>query len=539
MKNCARVVRSNDSPNLGFLAAALAVLTIATVLGSGAATTQDPTEPTWPTNGWQTSTPEEQGVDSKELTNLVDFGVTHHLDSLLLVRHGKIVAEVYFAPYSEGILHEVNSTTKAIVGTLIAIAWKDGLLDNLNHPVLDFFDKRKVTNVYDGKIAITVQHLLDMTSGFDWNEGLEGPNISSHAMEFCPSWVDFILDRPMSNSPGEVFYYNSGNTHLLSAIITKLSGMTALQYAQAQLFAPLGIHHLFWRSDPQGISVGGYDLFLEPRDMAKIGYLYLRNGVWDGRRIVPPAWISKVNHATIDMHFAPEPGLRYSNLFWALPDKHIYMSVGYHGQVIMVFPDLDALAVTTARDNYSFSKFADLVSSSVKSDNALPTNIASEKLLAEKVREVSNEKRATSTTIPNTATFVSGKIYTFEANDLDLKSVSLVLTGPRPHYEIEFSPGDVSEFGSKLTGPIGLDGVYRKGEVAYQGLDDRRFDGSPRVNAVRGAWQDDQTFVIDWLALGLGWPLEQWKLTFSGKRLNLLIDFGSDHITFLTGVTDG
>jgi CubicO group peptidase (beta-lactamase class C family) len=538
MKNRALVVRPNDSPNLGFLAAALGVFTIATVISSGAATPQGATEPIWPTNGWQTSTPKEQGVDSRELANLVDFGVAHHLDSFLLVRHGKIVAEIYYAPYSEGILHEVNSTTKAVVGTLIAIAWKDGWLDNLNHPVLDFFDKRKVTNAYDGKIAITVQNLLDMTSGFEWNEGLDGPNISSHAMEYCPNWVDFILNRPMANSPGEVFYYNSGNPHLLSAIITKLSGMSALQYAQAKLFGPLGIDHVFWRSDPQGISVGGYDLFLEPRDMAKIGYLYLRNGVWEGRQILPSAWIDKVNHATIDTHSAREPALRYSDLFWALPDKHVYMSVGYHGQVIMVFPDLDAVAVTTARDSYSFSQFADLVSASVKSDTAPSTNLASEKLLADKIHEVSNEKPVRSTPIPNTAALVSGKVYRFQSNDLHLKSLSLVLTGPRPHYEIELYPLDDSEFGPKVGGPIGLNGVYRKGAVTYHGLDDRRFDGSPRVNALRGAWQDDQTFLIDWLAVGLGWPLEQWKLTFSGKQVNVLIDFGSDHQGFLAGVMD-
>jgi CubicO group peptidase (beta-lactamase class C family) len=516
----------------------LGIFTIATEICSGAATAQSAKEPIWPTNGWQTSTPEEQGVDSKELINLVDFGVTHHLDSLLLVRHGKIVAEVYYAPYSEGILHEVNSTTKAVIGTLIAIALGDGLLDNPNHPALDFFDKSKVTNVYDGKVAITIQNLLDMTSGFEWIEGLEGPATSSHAMEYCPSWVDFILDRPMSNFPGKVFYYNSGNAHLLSAIITKLSGMTAQEYAEVKLFGPLGIDHLFWRSDPQGISVGGYDLFLEPRDMAKIGYLYLRNGVWEDRQILPPAWIDKVSHAMIDMHSAREPALRYSNLFWALPDKHVYMSVGYHGQVIMVFPDLDVVAVTTARDNYSFSQFADLVSNSVKSDTAVPTNMANERLLADKVFDVSNQKRAKPTPIPNTATFVSGKVYTFESNDLHLKSVSLVLTGSQPQYEIELDPRDTSDFGSKLTGPIGLDGVYRKGELTYHGLDERRFEGSPRVNALRGAWQDDQTFVIDWLALGLGWPIEKWKFTFSGKQLNLLIDFGSDRIAFLSGVAD-
>ena len=536
MKHCTHEVRSSKSPNSGFLAAALGVCTVV-AMSSGGVASQGATDLIWPTNGWLTSTPEEQGVDSKELTNLVNFGATHHLDSLLLVRHGKIVAEVYYAPYSEGILHELNSTTKAVIGTLIAVAWKDGLLDNPNHPVLDFFDKSKVTNAYDGKVAITVQNLLDMTSGFEWNEGLDGPNISSHAMEYCPNWVDFILDRPMSNFPGEVFYYNSGNTHLLSAIITKLSGMPALEYAQAKLFGPLGIDHVFWRNDPQGISVGGYDLFLEPRDMAKIGYLYLRDGVWEGRQMLPAAWIHKVNHATIDMHAAWEPGLRYANLFWALPEKHVYMSVGYHGQVIMVFPDLDVVAVTTARDNYSFSKFADLVSSSVKSDTALPA--VSTKVLADKILEVSTEKSAGAGPIPAIATFVSGKVYQFAPNELNIKSVSLILTGPKPKYEIETYPSETSKIGPKITGPIGLNGAYQKARLSYHGFIRDRFEGLPRVNAVKGTWQDDHTFVAEWLRLGLGQPLERWKFTFSGNQLNVLVDFSADHVIFISSETSG
>jgi len=539
MKHCARKVRSSISPNSGFLAAALGVSMVAAVVCSSTVTSQGAKESIWPTNGWQTSTPEEQGIDSKELANLVDFGITHHLDSLLVVRHGKIVAEAYYAPYGPGILHDVYSTTKAVVSTLVGIAWNEGVLDSPSHRVLDFFDKSNVANLDDRKAAISVQNLLDMTSGIDWKEGLDGPNISIQAMEYYPNWVDFILNRPMSNAPGEEFYYDSGNPHLLSAIITKLTGTTALDYAKAKLFGPLGIKHVFWRQDPQGISVGGYDLFLEPRDMAKIGYLYLRNGMWEDKQLLPNTWIDQVNHATIDMHSAREPALRYSNLFWALPDKRVYMSVGYHRQVIMVFPDLDVVAVTTARDNYSFSELADLVSASVKSDTGMPTNTASEKLLADKILEVSNEKPTKSGPVPSIATLVSGKVYRFAPNAMNLKSITLILTGSQPHYEIETYPRDAAEFGPKLTGPIGLDGVYRKGELTYYCLNDRRFNGLPQVNAVKGSWQDDQTFGIDWLALGLGQPLQKWKFTFSGKQLNVLIDFGSGHMAFLTAVTDG
>jgi CubicO group peptidase (beta-lactamase class C family) len=141
-----------------------------------------------------------------------------------------------------------------------------------------------------------------------------------------PDWVKFILDRPMSSTPGETFHYNSGNAHLLSAILTKLTGNSGQEYAKAKLFGPLGITDVIWRHDPQGITSGPFGLFLLPRDMAKIGYLYRRNGEWEGKQLLTPAWIDKIAHATIDMH--GEPGDRYSNLFWALPDKHVYMAVG-------------------------------------------------------------------------------------------------------------------------------------------------------------------------------------------------------------------
>jgi CubicO group peptidase (beta-lactamase class C family) len=182
----------------------------------------------------QTSAPEEQGVDSKALANLIDFGTMHDFDSLLVVRHGKIVAEAYYAPYTQGIPHTVYSVTKAAISTLTAIAWKEGLLDSPNHRVLELFDERRTADLDSRKEAITVQDLLDMTSGIAWTEPSGGRPDSMLEMERSPDWVKFILDRPMSGAPGDAFDYNSGNTHLLSAIITKITGMSALEYAKAR-----------------------------------------------------------------------------------------------------------------------------------------------------------------------------------------------------------------------------------------------------------------------------------------------------------------
>jgi CubicO group peptidase (beta-lactamase class C family) len=553
MKLNAEELRLHDARSYksGFLAATLGAVTFAAANFNGLAATQTTTEPIWPTNGWQTSTPEEEGMDSKELAKLVDFGAsltlspigaapTSNLDSLLIVRHGKIVVEVYYAPYAAGILHQVNSVTKAVISTLMGIACKDGLLDGPNHKVLDFFDRHQIANLDDRKEAITIQNLLDMTSGIAWSEqGLEGTPYSSLS-ELTPTtdWIKFILDRPMWNAPGADFNYNSGNQHLLSAILTKLSGISTLEYAKTKLFDPLGITDLYWWHDPQGITVGGFGLFLQPRDMAKIGYLYLRNGMWDGKQLLPTAWIDKVNHAIVPTNV--EPGLRYSDCFWALPEKHVYMAVGYRGQVIMVFPDLDVVTVTTGRAGFLLNEFAELVSSSVKSDTSLSSDPTSIKLLADKIREAETEKASEVVPSSKTAQSISGKIYHFAPNELNMKSLSLFLTGSQQRYDIE-TYRDGSDSGPRFTGPIGLDGLYRKGDLTEQGVNNPLLAGMPRVrviNALKGTWVDDRTFVVDWRALGLAnAPEERWTLRFNGDKLNVRAQFAGARETSATGET--
>ena len=203
---------------LGFLAAALGAFAIAAAICNGATPTPATPESIWPTQEWRTSSPEEEGMDSKELAKLVDWGTTHNFDSLLVQRHGKIVAEAYYVHYAAVSLgargpHRVNSVTKAVIGTLTAIAWKDSVLDSLNHRVLDFFDPRSIANVDQKKEAITVQNLLDMTSGIEWTEqvfSIIPATATDVQMANSLDRVKFVLDRPMSSPPGDIFNYNSG-----------------------------------------------------------------------------------------------------------------------------------------------------------------------------------------------------------------------------------------------------------------------------------------------------------------------------------------
>ena len=192
--------------------------------------------------------------------------------------------------------------------------------------------------------------------------------------------------------------------------------------------------------------------------MAKIGYLYLRNGEWEGKPLLPPGWVERVNHATVNMHASFNPDLHYSNFFWALPDKHVYMAVGYHCQLIMVFPERDIVAVVTARAYTDARGIADSISGAIKSESALPANPAGTDLLAATIRDIATEKLTEVGAVPAIAASMSGKTYRFPDNDMHVRSLTFTLADPQPDYELEiFDPS------LKFSGPIGLDGLHAKG----------------------------------------------------------------------------
>jgi hypothetical protein len=286
--------------------------------------------------------------------------------------------------------------------------------------------------------------------------------------------------------------------------------MSASDYAKARLFGPLGISTWNWRRDPQGISTGGYGLALQPRDMAKIGYLYLRRGEWEGKQLVPPEWVDRASHATVNMNLRFDPELRYSNLFWALPKKNVYMAAGYNCQLIMVFPELDIVAVTTARDNCPHSRLVDAIARAVKSGTALAPDAAGAKLLADAVSNISTEKRSQVAATPELASAISGRTYRFPANALNMKSLSLTFAEPRPRYDLEIYAQDPAQPPLASSGAIGLDGLYRKGEPSASG-----------VVAMKGTWLNGSTFVIERLTIGAGQEAQNWTLSFGGTRLYL------------------
>jgi CubicO group peptidase (beta-lactamase class C family) len=296
----------------------------------------------WPTSGWRTSTPEEQGMDSSRLIAMLDSirAQSLNLHSLLVIRDGYIVSETYFGSYDQDSRFQLYSCTKSFIATLVGIVFDRGDLQRLDQPVLDFFPGRTFANLDARKEAMTLEDLLTMRSGLDWQD--DDPTIG--AMARSPDWVQFVLDKPMIQAPGEQFNYCTGCSHVLSAILQQATGLSARDYAAPNLFEPLGITNLRWDTDNSGMPIGGWGLQLTPRDMAKLGYLYLHKGSWDGRQIVSSDWVATATQK----HTATDGSLGYGYQWWTYPSYGAYTALGLYGQTIFVVPQSDLIVVTTA-----------------------------------------------------------------------------------------------------------------------------------------------------------------------------------------------
>ncbi|MBN1813270.1 MAG: serine hydrolase [Anaerolineae bacterium] len=296
----------------------------------------------WPTDGWRTSTPEEQDMDPALLAQMFGAIDDRSLDvhGVVIVRNGTIVAERYYAPFQQDTRHVLYSVTKSFTSALVGIAIGEGYIDGVDQPVLDFFPERTFANIDRRKEAMTLEHLLTMTAGLDWEEGMPAYT----AMYQSGDWVGCVLDAPMVTEPGEQFVYCSGCSHVLSAIVQETTGMSTLEYALSRLFRPLGIATVSWESDDDGIRIGGWGLNLTPRDMAKFGYLYLNDGVWDGQQVVPAEWV----RTSVEKHVETDDDLGYGYQWWTYPSLDAYAAIGRDAQLIFVIPDQDVVAVFTA-----------------------------------------------------------------------------------------------------------------------------------------------------------------------------------------------
>ncbi len=301
--------------------------------------------PYWPTAGWRSSTPEEQGMDSGLLSAMLGeiLEENYAIDSVTIVRNGYMVVDVSIHPFSSTSKHNIYSCTKSVVSALVGIAIDQGYIEGLQQSVLSFFPQRTIANRDANKEAMTLEHLLTMTTGFQCQDSYLYRWSGLNQMRDSEDWVQFVLDLPMEGEPGERFEYCNGASHLLSGIIHETTGMSANEYAEEHLFGPLGISDVDWSSSPQGISVGYSELRMRPQDMAKIGLLYLNEGRWDGEQIVPSEWV--VSSTSQYISATLQDGYGYQ---WWVDDSSMYLALGYRGQFIYVIPEKEMVVVFTS-----------------------------------------------------------------------------------------------------------------------------------------------------------------------------------------------
>ena len=309
-------------------------------------------------DGWTASTPAAEGMSAAELQGTLELirdKTFTKVDSLVVARHGKLVAEGYFNGFGRESLHDLRSTGKSFTSALAGIAIGQGLF-GVDDPIsqhIPQFDRHD--NMSVRKQSIEIYHLLNMNSGLECNDWDSSSRGNEERMYDKRDWVGFILDLPMAFDPGQATQYCTGGVVVLGYIISQTSGMALDAYANSYLFGPLAIRDADWRRSPDGAATGGGGLKLRPRDAAKLGQLYLNGGTWNGTRVVSAEWVSLSQQRLYSLGSD-----RYGYLWWkrsfsrASGNVDSFFTSGNGGNYIFVIPSLDLVAVFTG-SNYNSS----------------------------------------------------------------------------------------------------------------------------------------------------------------------------------------
>ncbi|MFW9935407.1 MAG: serine hydrolase domain-containing protein [Candidatus Thorarchaeota archaeon] len=287
----------------------------------------------WPTTGWRSVLPEVQGMNSTFLHDFWDhIHTTAGVEAFLLIRNGYLLFEEYGPSSSMSYLWRIYSATKSVTAIATGLALTAGFISHINDSVLDYFQDRVIQNPDPRKTNMTLWHLLTMSSGLER---------SDFGLGTQPDWVQYLLDSPMAHEPGEVWSYNGGCSHLLSAIISETTGLSMETLVRNRLFTPMGISVYDWGVDPQGVSTGMAGLSLTLRDLAKLGYLYLNNGTWGTAELIPSEWVAECTQP----YFIFPYGEGYGYQWWIDLPITGYSMRGAGGMRVFVLPDQDLVLV--------------------------------------------------------------------------------------------------------------------------------------------------------------------------------------------------
>ncbi len=444
-------------------------------------------------NALPRATPESQGVSSTGILSFLKSleGGPHELHSLMILRHGKVIAEGWWAPYQPEYNHGMYSMSKSFTSTAIGLAVDEERL-TVEDKVISFFPKSIPAKISDHLAAMRVKDLLTMSAGQD--SSATGKTVA------VENWVEAFLGLPVPNAPGSVFNYNSAATYMLSAIVQKVSGDSVLDYLTSRLFKPLGITGPYWETCPRGINTGGWGLHIRTEGLVRFGQLLLQKGVWNGRRIISEEWIAEATSKQIQQPKTEKSNADwvqgYGYQFWRC--RHgAYRGDGAFGQFTIVLPEQDAVIVMTG-ESPSMQGELDLVW-----EHLLPA-FQNTRLIDGGKTSAKLENVLGSLSIPlpegtkssAIAKRIDAKSYQIEKNSLGIERVSF-----------RFEGNDCSV---TLVGKLGQQvvrcrmGGWKFSEAAVPGTPPRIISGgapapgTPARIVAAGAWPKTKQFVMHW-----------------------------------------
>ena len=450
--------------------------------------------PAQPTRALPRSTPERQGIPSSAILSFVQAADSSidAMHSVMIVRHGKVVAEGWWAPNDARTPHVLYSLSKSFTSTAVGLAVAEGKL-SVDAPVLSFFPGDAPATPSANLRALRVRDLLRMSTG----------QISEAPVGFVPdatlppgTWVQRFLAHPVPYKPGTHFLYNSPATYMLSAMVQKTTGQTVLDYLQPRLFAPLGIERPTWVTSPEGIDAGAYGLNARTEDIAKLGLLYLRRGDWNGTRILPAAWVDSATTRQTSNGSDPKSDWDqgYGYQFWR--SRHGYRGDGAFGQYMLVLPEQDAVVAITSgvKDMQAVMNLVWTLLLPAMRAEPLPDDGAAQRALRARLSALTMRTTTGRASSPLAAS-VSGRWYTLPVNERGIQAIALDLTSPSPAVLIRSATGETRT-------PFGI-GAWVRSETGFaNGME--RFLAVPPHPAVAasGAWAADRVFTLKLVTIG-------------------------------------
>ena len=449
--------------------------------------------------------PEAQGISSADVLGFVEQAEQklNVLHSFMLVRHGQVVAEGWWKPYAADEPHMMFSLSKSFTSTAVGLAVADGKL-KVDDVVLDFFPDEAPAQPSANLKAMRVRDLLTMSTGHHDDDIRDFPYNGEESV------VKNFLARPVSHKPGTFFLYNTPASYMLSAIVQKVTGQAVVDYLRPRLFEPLGIADPVWDASKQGVSMGGFGLNVRTEDIARFGQLYLQKGMWQGKQLLPAAWVETATSRLMSNGSSPasdwEQGYGYQ--FWR--SRHgFYRGDGAHGQYCLILPQYDAVVAITAgtRDmasvmNLVWDRLVPALKTAPLAADASAHRKLTDKLAALALRTPSG------TPTSAMAQSVSGKRYTFDSNKQSIESIALEPSANAAATLVIRSGGADQRIAAGHN-------AWTKGSFVMS--------GTPNAIAASGAWTSEDTYTMEVVRYRTPFATT-YKLRFAGDQLFLNIE---------------